>query len=185
MIADDQGPPFKLQGGLHPNLAAYLTRLYQCQGGAFNTLGDVVGVHAVGYNNAPGDWMDRRTVTTNGFKGDGSFYFRRMWQLHDIMVANGDNRGVWLTEYYWGSAAGSVPAGYEWATHLDEATVADFFVASIEMMKAEPWVWGFVIWNLNFRTFVDYHNDETGVFGILNEDWSPRAIYSRLRDMPK
>lgn len=165
--------------------SVYLNQLYQCQGGVFRTLGDVVGVHAVGYNNAPGDWVDRRTVNNTGSKGDGSFYFRRMWQLHDIMVANGDSRGVWVTEYYWGSAGRPVPAGYEWATDLDDSTVADFFVAGIEMMKAEPWVWGFCIWNLNFRTFVNYHNDETAVFGILNEDWSPRAIYNRLRDMPK
>lgn len=165
--------------------AAYLNQLYQCQGGIFRTLGDVVGVHAVGYNNAPGDWIDRRTVNTEGFKGDGSFYFRRMWQLRDIMAANGDDRGVWLTEYYWGSASPPVPKGYEWATHLDESAVADFFVASIEMMKREPWIWGFFIWNLNFRTFNNYHDNETAIFGILNEDWSPRAIYSRLRDMPK
>ncbi|MCL5026105.1 MAG: cellulase family glycosylhydrolase [Chloroflexi bacterium] len=165
--------------------AIYLDQMYQCNGGVFKTLGDAVGAHAVGYNNAPDDWLDKHTVSTQGFKDHGSFYFRRIWQLHDIMAKYGDPRQMWLTEYHWGSAQAPVPAGYEWTTALDENTVAGFFVRSIEMMRAEPWVGGFFIWNLNFRTMGNYHSDETAIFGILNEDWSPRAIYSRLRDMPK
>ncbi len=165
--------------------AIYLDKMYQCDGGVFKTLGDAVGAHAVGYNNGPEDWIDKNTVNTQGFKGHGSFYFKRIWQLHDIMAKYGDTRKMWLTEYHWGAAVGPVPGGYEWTTHLSENTVADFFVKSIEMMRAEPWVGGFFIWNLNFRTMTDYHKDETGIFGILNEDWSPRAIYSKLRDMPK
>jgi hypothetical protein len=101
------------------------------------------------------------------------------------MVKYGDTRKLWLTEYEWGAAIAPVPAGYEWTTHLSEAQVADFFVRSIQMMQAEPWVGGFFIWNLNFRTMVDYHKYETALFGIINEDWSPRVIYQKLRDMPK
>lgn len=163
----------------------YFSQMYQCSGGVFATLGDAVGAHAVGYNNAPEDWVDYHTVDTPGFKNDGSFYFRRIFQLHDIMSSNGDNRQMWLTEYHWGSADPPVPEGYEWTNDLDAATVADFFVRSIQMMQAQPWVGGFFVWNLNFRTFLNYHTNETAIFGILNEDWSPRVIYTRLRDMPK
>ncbi|MCL4533715.1 MAG: glycoside hydrolase family 5 protein [Bacteroidetes bacterium] len=165
--------------------SVYLGQMYQCGDGVFTTLGDAVGAHAVGYNNAPEDWIDFHTVDTPGFKNDGSFYFRRIFQLHDIMAANGDTRQMWLTEYHWGSADPPVPEGYEWTNQLDEPTVADFFVRSIDMMRAQPWVGGFFVWNLNFRTFLNYHTNETAIFGILNEDWSPRATYTRLRDMPK
>jgi hypothetical protein len=165
--------------------AVYLEQMYQCEGGIFKTLGDAVGAHAVGYNNAPDDWVDKHSVNTPGFKDHPSFYFRRIWQLHDIMVKYGDNRQMWNTEYHWGAANPPVPGGYEWATHLNESTVADFLVRSIEMMKAEPWIGGFFIWNLNFRTVCNYHTCENAIFGILNEDWSPRIIYQKLRDMPK
>ncbi len=165
--------------------AVYLDGMYRCAGGIFPTLGDAVGSHATGYNNAPEDWVDFHTVDTPGFKDHPSFYFRRIWQLHDIMVANGDNRQMWLTEYHWGSADPPVPSGYEWTTQLDENTVAGFFTRSIQMMRAEPWVGGFFIWNLNFRVFADYHADETGIFGIINPDWSPRAIYMALRNLIK
>lgn len=172
-----------------PNIAiddaTYLGQLYQCRGGVFKTLGDAVGVHAAGYNNAPGDWVDVHTVNTPGYKDHPSFYFKRMFQLHDIMAANGDLRPAWVTEFEWGSAQPPVPAGYEWTTELDEATVADFFVQGIDMMKAQSWVQAFFVWNLNFRTFANYHVSETAIFGILNEDWSPRVIYTHLRDMSK
>ncbi len=64
--------------------------------------------------------------------------------------------------------------------------MAEFLVTSIQSMKTQrTWVGAVFIWNLNFRTFLDYHQHETAIFGILNEDWSPRHIYNRLRDMPK
>ena len=164
----------------------FLTQMYQYQGGVFKQYADAVGSHASGYNNAPDDWVDRQTVNTPGFKGHGSFYFRRIDQLHQIMLNHGDNRQMWITEFHWASAQPPVPAGYEWTTHLSEGQVAEFLVTSIQSMKNQrTWVGAVFIWNLNFRTFLDYHNHETAIFGILNEDWSPRHIYNRLRDMPK
>ncbi len=172
-----------------PNLAIddaiYLDQMYRCRGGIFRQLGDAVGLHGVGYNNAPTDWVDQHSVDTPGFKSHPSFYFRRIWQLHDIMNSFGDSRQVWVLEFHWGSADPPVPAGYEWATQLSAGTVADFYATAIQMMNAEPWIGGFFVWNLNYRTFANYHVNEGAIFGILNEDWSPRAMYTRLRNLPK
>ena len=173
-----------------PNVAiddkVYLTQMYQYQGGVFKTVADAVGAHMAGYNNAPEDWVDKNTVNTPGFKGHPSFYFRRIDDLYSVMAANGDNRQMWLTEYHWAAATPPVPAGYEWTTHLSEQQVADFFVRSIQSIKAQrPWVGAIFIWNLNWRTFADPHTSETAIFGILNPDWSGRLIYNRLKDMPK
>ena len=41
------------------------------------------------------------------------------------------------------------------------------------------------VWNLNWRTFRDPAKDESAIFGILNADWSPRSIYTKLAQMPK
>jgi hypothetical protein len=164
----------------------FLTQMYQYQGGVFKQYADAVGSHASGYNNAPDDWVDRNTVNTPGFKGHGSFYLRRIDQLHQVMLNHGDNRQMWITEFHWASAQPPVPAGYEWTTHLSEGQVAEFLVTSIQSMKTQrTWVGAVFVWNLNFRTFLDYHRHETAIFGILNEDWTPRHIYNRLRDMPK
>jgi len=173
-----------------PNVAMddkwYLDQMYQYQGGVFKTVADAVGAHMAGYNNGPDDWMDKNTVGTPGFKGHGSFYFRRIDDLHSVMTAHGDSRQMWLTEYHWAHADPPVPAGYEWTTHLSDQQVADFFVQSVQSIRANrPWVGAFFVWNLNWRTFQDPHTSETAVFGILNPDWSPRLIYTALKNMPK
>ena len=164
----------------------FLNQMYEYQGGVFKQYADAVGSHSTGYNNAPEDWADVNTVNTPGFKGHGSFYFRRIDQLHQIMVNHGDGRQMWITEFHWASANAPVPAGYEWTTHLNEGQVADFLVYAIQSMRNQrTYVGAVFVWNLNFRTFQDYHHHETAIFGILNEDWTPRHIYNRLRDMPK
>jgi hypothetical protein len=165
---------------------AYLEQMYQYQNGVFKNYADIVGAHMAGYNNAPEDWVDRNTVNTPGFKGHGSFYFRRIDQLHQVMAKYGDNKQLWITEYHWAHADAPVPAGYEWTTHLNDQQVADFMVQSIQSTKAtRPWVGALFVWNLNWRTFADPHTDECAVFGILNADWTGRPVYNALKAMPK
>jgi hypothetical protein len=177
----------------------YMTQLEQYQGGVFKTVADAVGGHVAGYNNAPADFVDLHTFlapcfsntgqplgTTNCFKGNGQFYFRRIDQLHGVMTSLGDNRSVWLTEYEWGAATPPVPAGFEWTLGLTDDQVATFLVQSVQMIEqSRPWVGAVFIWNLNFRIFADPHTNETALFGVLNSDWSPRVIYTRLAQVSK
>jgi hypothetical protein len=79
-----------------------------------------------------------------------------------------------------------VSAGYEWTTHLSEDQVADFMARSIQMIRqSRPWVSAIFVWNLNFRTFQDYHTQETAIFGFLNEDWTPRALYNAVKSVAR
>lgn len=165
---------------------AYLRGMYTARGGAFPGLADAVGAHMSGFNNAPGDFVNIHTVNTVGFKNHPSFYFRRIDQLHDVMVANHDGRQMWITEYEWASTTPPVPAGFEWTTQLSEQQVASFLVQSIQSIRASrPWVGAIFIWNLNFRTFLDPHNNEQAIFGILDPGFAPRPMYIALADMPK
>ncbi len=165
---------------------AYLQGMYATRGGAFLKLADVVGTHMSGYNNAPEDFVDFHTVNTPGFKDHPSFYFRRIDQLHDAMAAAGDSRQMWITEYEWASTQPPVPKGYEWTTDLTEQQVSDFYVSSIESIKASrPWVGAIFIWNLNFRTFLDPHTSEQAIFGLLDPGFVPRPMYTALANLPK
>jgi hypothetical protein len=186
-----------------PNVAVddtiYLTEMYQYQNGVFKTLADAVGAHMAGYNNPPQDFVGQNTLfapcfsntgqnlgTTDCFKNNGQFYFRRIDQLHGIQTAVGDPRQMWITEYEWGAATPPVPAGYEWTLSLSEDQVGNFFVQSIQMIQqSRPWVGAIFIWNLNFRTFADPHTNESAIFGVLNSDFSPRSIYTKLANLAK
>jgi hypothetical protein len=164
----------------------YLEQMYQCEGGAFLRVADAVGAHMAGYNNAPEDEPGKQSVNTPGFKGHMSFYFKRIDDLHGVMAANKDPRPMWLTEYHWASAQGPVPDGYEWTTHLSEDQAADFLARSVQSIRqSRPWVGAVFVWNLNFRTFQDYHKSETAIFGMLNEDWSPRKLFEALKALTR
>ncbi|HEY3107457.1 MAG TPA: hypothetical protein VGL23_01810 [Chloroflexota bacterium] len=177
-------------GVVDPNLAIddklYLEQMYQCEGGAFKRLADAVGAHMAGFNNAPEDGPGQSSVNTPGFKGHMSFYFRRIDDLKEVMNKYGDTRPMWLTEYHWASAKPPVPTGYEWTTHLSEQQAADFMARSIQSIRqSRPWVGAIFVWNLNFRTFQDYHTQETAIFGFLNEDWTPRALYNAVKSVAR
>ena len=174
---------------------SYLLQLEQYQGGVFKTVADAVGGHMAGYNNPPQDSVDHHTFlapcftsagqplnTTSCFKSNSQFYFHRIDEDHAIMASLGDPRQVWITEYEWGSATAPVPAGYEWTLGLNDGLVAGWFAQSVQLIEqSRPWVGAVFIWNLNFRICCgDPHTSETAVFGILNPDWSPRAMYTRL-----
>jgi hypothetical protein len=177
----------------------YLTQLEQLGGGAFRSIADAVGGHMAGYNNAPQDSVTVHTFlapcftntgqplnTTNCFKDNLQFYFVRIDQLHGILNQFGDQRSVWFTEYEWGSATPPIPAGFEWTLGLSDSQVASFFVQSVQMIEqSRPWVGAIFIWNLNFRTFNDFHTNETALFGVLNPDFSPRETYTRLAQVAK
>lgn len=176
-------------GVVNTNLAVddklYLEQMYQCNNGEFLRISDAVGSHMAGYNNAPEDGPGQSSVNTPGFKGHMSFYFRRIDDLYEVMRKYNDPRPMWITEYHWAAATGGVPTGYEWTTHLSEGQASDFMVRSIQSIKAtRPWVGAIFVWNLNFRTFQDYHKHETAIFGFLNEDWSPRGLFNALKNMP-
>lgn len=177
-------------GVIDVNLAVddklYLEQMYQCSGGEFLRIADGVGTHMAGFNNAPEDGPGQQSVNTPGFKGHMSFYFRRIDDLYEVMRKYGDRRQMWITEYHWASAQPPVPGGYEWTTHLSEAQVGDFLARSIQSIRASrPWVGAVFIWNLNFRTFQDYRNHETAIFGFLNEDWTPRHIFNVVRSIAR
>lgn len=164
----------------------YLTGMETAQGGVFRDIADAVGAHSAGFNNAPRDFLDVHTVNTPGFKDDASFYFRRIDQLHQVLTGNSDSRRLFITEYEWAQAEPPVPPGYEWATDLSVDQVASFYVQGIQdIIASKPWVGMVIVWNLNWRTFADFHTNEQAIFGILNPDFTPRPIYTALHDMPK
>ncbi|MHB1134778.1 MAG: cellulase family glycosylhydrolase [Chloroflexota bacterium] len=144
---------------------------------------DVVGAHPNGFDNPPGDWMDRATDPGARMKGHPSFYFRRAEQLREIMVKYGDgNKKMWLTEVGWSTLNQNPDYGY--GANTTEAEQAQFLVEAYRMSKAWGWVGAMFVWNLNFANVVPA-SDEKAPYGILNADWSPRPSYTALQNMPK
>jgi hypothetical protein len=164
----------------------YLREMYAYEDGVIKSLTDAIGAHAGGYNNPPeADPVASAANPTGRFRNHSSFYFRRIEQLHDVLVRYGDPRKAWITEFGW-STANQAP-GYEYGNDNTAQDQASYLVRAFQWVKTnDPWVAGMFVWNLNFATLPDLPlSDEKPPFGILNRDWTPRPAYSALQAMPK
>ncbi|MBI4506181.1 MAG: cellulase family glycosylhydrolase [Chloroflexi bacterium] len=159
----------------------YLEQMYAA---GVRDVSDAIGAHPHGYNNSPDDWMDTKTVASEGFKGHPSFYFRRLEQYRLLMERVGDpDRPIWITEVGW-TTANQAP-GYEYGRDNSEQDQARHLVRALEKARDEyPWVQAMFIWSLNFSTLVPPH-DEKFPWSIINADWSPRPAYTAIKNMPK
>jgi hypothetical protein len=107
-----------------------------------------------------------------------SFYFRRIEQLREIMVARGDeDYQVWLLEFGWTSD--QVNPQYAWFA-TDEATKANLIVQAFKYARTRwaPWIGVMTLWTLSDPQWLA--NDEQVYWAVANPDGSPRAAYDRL-----
>jgi hypothetical protein len=108
-----------------------------------------------------------------------SFYFRRVEELRQVMVDNGDAaRQIWLLE--WGWTADTVHPAYAWFA-VSEQKKADNVVEALKYARAHwsPWIGVMVLWTLADPTW-DKDREEYW-WAITNPDGSPRAAYSSVR----
>ncbi|MBI4507672.1 MAG: cellulase family glycosylhydrolase [Chloroflexi bacterium] len=159
----------------------YLEQMYKA---GVKDVSDAVGAHPHGYNNPPDDWVDRKTVRSEAFKGHPSFYFRRVEQYRAVMTRYGDAaKPVWVTEFGW-TTANKVP-GYEYGKDVSEQEQASWIVRAFGKGRDEyPWLQAMFLWNLNFATVVP-PEDEKFPWSVLGADWSPRPAYLAVKSMPK
>ncbi len=159
----------------------FLEAVYRVNNGEVRRYFDVLGIHSYGYNNPPGDWLDHRTVSTTGFKGHPSFYFRRFTQLRDVQLAHGDDKPLWATELGWTSCRLQA-AGHEFCLENSEAQRARYLVEALELLETQyPYVQAVFLWNLNFRSVVPEIDQKWG-YGLINPDNTATPAYAALRD---
>jgi len=138
---------------------------------------DVLGVHGAGYKAPPWIGPQELGADTN-WGGHPSFGFRRIEQLRDIMVRNGDgDRQVWLTEFGWSSDP--IHQGYAWH-RVTEEQKALYVVESYRWasLNWQPWVGVMVLWNLPSP---DWTQDrEEYWWAVANPDGTDRPAFEAL-----
>ena len=108
-----------------------------------------------------------------------SFYFRRVEQLRDIQVANGDAaHQIWLLEFGWTSD--TVNPNYSWFA-TTETNKADLIIQAFKYAKNTwtPWIGVMTLWTLYDPNWS--LTDEQGYWAITNKDGSARPAYTRLQ----
>jgi polysaccharide biosynthesis protein PslG len=134
---------------------------------------DVLGANA----NVQCPCVDSAPGSEPGFSHP-SFYFRRVEQLRDIMVANGDkDKQVWLMEFGW--TTDRVNPGYSWYATTEDRK-AELIIRSYQFAREHwsPWIGVMTLWTVADPGWSP--NDEQVWWSVTNPDGSPRPAYDRL-----
>ena len=160
----------------------YLNLSYARSNGEIGQYFDVLGVHANSTHNSPDEnWPEPITSGHEGWNDHPSFFFRRVEQLRQVMLDQGDgDKPVWITEFGWTTE--NMAPGYEYGANNSEEEVAEYLTRALEI-SVDEWSWctGAFIWNLNWSTLTD-DADEKNPWSALNGDWSPRPQFEAVRD---
>ena len=134
---------------------------------------DVLGANA----NVQCPCVEADPGSVGGFEHP-SFYFRRIEQLRDLMVANGDaDKQVWLMEFGW--TTDTVNPSYSWYA-TTEAKKAELIVQAFQFANKtwSPWIGVMTLWTVADPNWAP--QDEQVWWSLTNPDGSTRPAYDRL-----
>lgn len=161
--------PNSEHGPLNLNEVAFLRGLYAA--GASDYF-DIVAVKPYGFHTGPDD----RQLHL------GILNFSRAQLVREVMVASGDeNKALWAVELGWNA----LPPGWQgqpsiWG-QVTEEEQARYTVEAIERARGE-WPWLGVLAVAHFQPDAPPDDPHWG-FALVDEQWTPRPVYQRLRDL--
>ena len=163
----------------------FLRRLYAYNSGELKGYFDVLGAHPGSNANPPETMFPDKPGPGPGWNDHPSFYFRRVEQLRQVMVENGDaQKQIWLTEFGWTSVEKPTP-GFEYAAQNSEQEQADYISRAFKMSKEQyPWMGPMMVFNLNFalpNVAADPTDERIG-WSLLRRDGSKRPAYLAVKD---
>jgi hypothetical protein len=163
----------------------FLKRLYSYNGGEIKGYFDVLGAHPGSNANPPDTLWPDKPGPGPGWNNHPSFYFRRIEQLRQVMVDNGDaQKQMWLTEFGWASSTNPAP-GFEYAAQTTEQEQADYIARAFRMGRDQyPWMGPMLLFGLNFslpNVSAD-PTDERIAWSLLRRDGSKRPAYYAVKD---
>jgi len=138
---------------------------------------DVLGAHAPGYK-APPEVSPAEAAANPSYGGHRSFTFRRVEDLRDIMVRNGDGgKQIWVTEFGWTSDP--INPAYGWHAVTEEQK-GEYLVRALNYARNNwaPWIGTMVVWNITAPDWPE--SREEYWWSIINKDWSPRPAFNML-----
>lgn len=131
---------------------------------------DILAVNDYGLYTGPGDRRAEYSRTN----------FSRPILMREIMVKNGDaNKPVWAMEMGWNTTPDDMDAPYGRVTEQNQARYAT--QAYVRSQNEWPWMGAMMYWFL--RRVDDRERDQPFYyFRLLDPDFSPRPVYSALKD---
>lgn len=158
----------------------YLRQMYRA--GAKNYF-DVLGAHAPGYK-APPELSPGEVDNNPALGGRRFFCFRRVEDLRQVMVENGDAvKQIAVLEFGWTSDP-RPGSPYHWHA-VPEETKADYIVRAYRWARDHwsPWMGVMTVLSIPDPGWTE--DDEQFWWAITNPDGTTRPAYDAIRNAPK
>jgi Cellulase (glycosyl hydrolase family 5) len=144
---------------------------------------DAMAVHP--YSCGPPDeywWADQNE---NWLAGEGpkpradarlsKYNYPAYREVRASMLAAGDDKPIWFTEFGWSSAAVG-------PCTVDEQTQATHLTRSLQIANQDPYVQMALWYNLREDYWGDPKTDWDSGFGLIRKDFTPKPAYYAFRD---
>jgi hypothetical protein len=138
---------------------------------------DVLGAHAPGYK-APPEMSPEQVAADPGYGGHRVFTFRRVEDLRNVMVRNGDSgKQMWITEFGW--TTDTLHPEYSWFA-VSEDQKADYLVRAFQWARNNwaPWIGVMTVWTMPDPAWPD-QREETW-WAITNTNGTVKPAYTKL-----
>ena len=163
----------------------FLKQFYAYHNGEVKNYYDVLGAHPGNSQNPPDTLWPDQPGPGPGWRDHPSFYFRRVEQLRQVMLDNGeDAKQIWFTEFGW--ASNPHPAsGFGFAAQVSEEQQGQYLARALAKGSTEyhKWVGQMFIFQLNMALpeFTPDPNDERIAWGLIRRDGSKRPAYFAIQ----
>jgi polysaccharide biosynthesis protein PslG len=157
--------------GLAFNDYAYLEQVYAAAPDIGKSF-DIMATHPYTDNGQSPDVVNRGP---DGRMTKGSFL--AFSEVHDVMLAHGDNRPIWFTEFGWStnSAGGSLGG-------VTEDVQAQYLARAFQILETVPYVPVAIVYELRNNYWAGDANDWEDQLGLLRTDFSPKPAYTVFKN---
>jgi hypothetical protein len=153
-----------LFGGTSENDSKFIAEAYAA--GAKGSF-DVMALHPYSCR-APGSIVREGNgdITPDSFLG-----YRT---VHQVMVANGDEKPIWFTEFGWSSSTGG-------ACQVGEANQASYLTEAYELTDQDPYVQVACWYNLRDDYWLKDENNIEAQYGLLSTNFTPKPAFAAFK----
>ncbi|HWO16954.1 MAG TPA: family 1 glycosylhydrolase [Solirubrobacterales bacterium] len=163
-----------LFGGLSGNDYDFLAAAYAAGAKGFF---DALATHPYTYcgTTGPADIrMSGSRISKDSFLG-----YR---ELRSTMLAQGDDKPIWITEMGWNtSTATCSPGAGMWQGGVSEGSQADFLYETLKLLEADPYVQVALWYNVRNNYWSGDANEPEAQYGLTRTDFSPKPAYGAFR----
>ncbi|MDX6605634.1 MAG: polysaccharide biosynthesis protein PslG [Solirubrobacterales bacterium] len=151
-------------GGVSTNDYHYIEAAYAAGAKGYF---DVMGVHPYTCNSPD-------SASTSGGR-ISQYSYTGYREIHNSMVAAGDDKPIWFTEMGWSSASSG-------SCIVDEQTQANYLTRAYQIADQDPYVQVALWYNFREDYWSTSSSDYDGGFGMMHKDFTPKPAYYAFRD---